>query len=85
MNTLVRRPDGSMFGTNTDAAGFFAPIADLDLAGAPVTVIGAGGAAMAVLFALSRAGVGPVTILNRSPLKAAGLLAPEGVVPDEQG
>lgn len=84
MNTVVRQPDGTVFGTNTDAAGFFAPIAGLDLAGAPVTVVGAGGAAMAVLFALARAGVGPVTILNRSPLKAAGLLARFGLKGDVQ-
>ena len=31
MNTIIRNPDGSIFGTNTDAAGFFAPIADLPL------------------------------------------------------
>lgn len=84
MNTLVRTPNGGVLGTNTDAAGFFAPIADLDLTGAPVTMVGAGGAAMAVLFALSRAGVGPVTILNRSPLKAAGLLARFGLKGDVQ-
>ena len=75
MNTIVRRPDGSVIGTNTDAAGFWAPIAGLHLADQPVAVIGAGGAARAVLFALARVGVGRVTILNRSPLKAAGLLA----------
>jgi shikimate dehydrogenase len=79
MNTIVRGDDGALFGTNTDAAGFYAPISDVDLAGAPIAVIGAGGAARAVLFALARAGVGPVTILNRSPLKAAGLLAAFGL------
>ena len=25
MNTIVRQPDGSVIGTNTDAAGFYAP------------------------------------------------------------
>jgi shikimate dehydrogenase len=79
MNTVVRQPDGSVIGTNTDAAGFYAPLADLDLEGAPVAVVGAGGAARAVLFALARAGVGHVTILNRSPLKAMGLLATFGL------
>ena len=39
-------------------AGFYAPIAGLDLAGQPVVVIGAGGAARAILFALARVGVG---------------------------
>lgn len=79
MNTILRQPDGSLIGTNTDAAGFAAPISDLDLAGRPIAVIGAGGAARAVLFALARLGVGPVTIYNRSPLKAAALLAKFGL------
>ncbi|WP_374523915.1 shikimate dehydrogenase [Sphingopyxis sp.] len=79
MNTVVRQPDGSLIGTNTDAAGFYVPLADLDLEGAPVAVVGAGGAARAVLFALARAGAGHVTILNRSPLKAMGLLATFGL------
>lgn len=78
-NTLVRDAGGQIFATNTDAAGFYAPIADLDLAGQPVVVIGAGGAARAVLFALARAGVGPVTILNRNVLKASALLMAFGL------
>src|SRR3546814_13267154 len=79
MNTGGRQADGMLIGTNTDAAGFFAPLAELDLEGAPVVVVGAGGAARAVLFALARAKVGSVTILNRSPLKAMGLLAAFGL------
>lgn len=79
MNTLVRQPDGSVIGTNTDAAGFYAPISDADLDGAPVVVIGSGGAANAILFALRQAGVGPVTMLARNALKAAGLLARFGL------
>jgi shikimate dehydrogenase len=71
--------DGALIGTNTDAGGFYAPIADLDLAGKSVVVIGAGGAARAVLFALSRIGAGPVTILNRNVLKAAALLSSFGL------
>lgn len=82
MNTIVRQPDGSLIGTNTDAAGFYAPLAELDLEGAPVAVVGAGGGARAVLFALARAKVGKVTILNRSPLKAMGLLATFGLKGD---
>ncbi len=77
-NTVFRQ-DGGVVGTNTDAAGFYAPLAEVDLAGRPVVVIGSGGAARAVLFALSKAGVGPVAILARSPLKAMGLLAAFGL------
>jgi shikimate dehydrogenase len=79
MNTIIRPPDGSLIGTNTDAAGFFAPIADFDLTGMPVAVVGTGGAAHAVLFALSKVGVGHVTLLARNPLKGAAILARFGL------
>ena len=82
MNTLLRQPDGAVIGTNTDAGGFAGPIAELDLAGQHVTVVGAGGAARAVLFALARLGVERVTVMNRSPLKAAGLLSRFGLKGD---
>ena len=79
MNTIARAENGELFGTNTDAGGFFAPIADVPLAGQDVIVIGAGGAAQAVLFALSRIDVGSVTIVNRNVLKASALLARFGL------
>jgi shikimate dehydrogenase len=79
MNTLLRQADGSVIGTNTDAGGFWAPLADVDLSGREVAVIGAGGAARAVLFALAQVGCGPVTILNRNVLKASALLARAGL------
>ena len=79
MNTVLHTPDAELIGTNTDAAGFYAPLADVDLAGKPVVVVGAGGAARAVLFALARSGVGPVTILNRNVLKGAALLCSFGL------
>ena len=78
-NTVARGEDGVLFGTNTDAAGFIAPIADVDLSGAPVVVIGSGGAARAILFALARCGAGPVTLLARNPLKGAALLSHFGL------
>ena len=74
MNTIVRQKDGSLIGTNTDAAGFLAPIADGDWSGKHALVIGAGGAARAVLFALKQAGIGKITMVARSGLKATGLL-----------
>lgn len=75
INTVFRAEDGALVGTNTDAAGFYVPLDGLDLAGKPVTVIGTGGAARAILFALTRMEVGTVTILARNPLKGAALLA----------
>jgi shikimate dehydrogenase len=82
MNTVLRQPDGSLIGTNTDAAGFYAPLADFDLEGAPVALYGTGGAARAVMFALKQMRVGPVTMFARNPLKAAGLLATFGLKGD---
>lgn len=79
INTVIRAHDGALIGTNTDAAGFYAPLADLDLTGKPVTVVGAGGAARAILFALSRLATGPVTMLNRNPMKGAALLSSFGL------
>ena len=79
MNTVFRQPDGSLMGTNTDAAGFFAPIADFALDDMPVAVVGTGGAAHAILFALSRANVGSVALLARNPLKGAAILARFGL------
>ena len=82
INLVTRDEHGAFFGTNTDAGGFYAPISGMDLTNAPVVVIGAGGAARAILFALSRLGVGRVTVLNRNVLKAAALLAAFGLKGD---
>lgn len=82
INTVFRDPDGSLIGTNTDVGGFYTPVAGLPLEGARVVVVGAGGAARAILYALSKLGVGRVTILNRNVLKAAALLANFGLKGD---
>lgn len=84
-NTLLRESEGRVIATNTDAAGFFTPIAGLDLEGQPAVVIGSGGAAHAVLFALARAGIGPVTMVARNPLAGAGLLSRFGLIGGVQG
>jgi shikimate dehydrogenase len=78
VNTLVVR-DGKVHGTNTDYLGF---LGNLD-AGAPgwsdnldeAIVLGAGGAARAVLVALRSRGVKQVHILNRTVANAAQLAA----------
>jgi shikimate dehydrogenase len=74
VNTVFRDADGRLAGTNTDVAGFAAPLAGHDLAGATVVVAGSGGAARAVLFALARAQVGRVVMLARTHASAAALL-----------
>ncbi|MET3897694.1 shikimate dehydrogenase [Devosia sp. UYZn731] len=78
VNTLVVT-DGTVHGTNTDYLGF---LGNLD-AGAPgwsdsldaAIVLGAGGAARAILVALSSRGVKQVHILNRTLANAAQLAA----------
>ena len=82
INTVFRGDDGNLIGTNTDAAGFYAPLGDTDLAGGNAVVVGSGGAARAILFALSRMGIGAVTLMARNPLKGAGLLAKFGLKGD---
>jgi shikimate dehydrogenase len=79
INTVFRGRDGDLIGTNTDAGGFYLPIADVEWAGATAIVIGSGGAARAILFALAQADIGDVILLARNGLKAAGLLAQFGL------
>lgn len=73
VNTIVRDEHGWLMGYNTDAPGFREPLVGRDFAVA--TVIGAGGAARAVLAALADAGVDWVSLQNRSRDKAEALLA----------
>jgi shikimate dehydrogenase len=82
INTVIRAADDALIGTNTDAGGFYSPIAGLDLEGKQAVVIGAGGGARAILFALSKVGIGRVTILNRNVLKGAALLSSFGLKGD---
>ena len=79
INTVFRNEAGALVATNTDAGGFYGPIADIPSAGETAIVIGAGGAARAVLFALAQADVDEVVMVARNVLKAAGLLAHFGL------
>lgn len=79
INTVFRGDKGQLIGTNTDAGGFYGPISDVPLAGETAVVIGAGGAARAVLFALAQADIGEVLLLARNALKGAALLAHFGL------
>jgi 3-dehydroquinate dehydratase/shikimate dehydrogenase len=65
LNTLGRGPDGRWRATNTDVEGFLAPLEGrLPLGGARAAVLGTGGAARAVAFALGRRGA-RVTVHGR--------------------
>ena len=79
INVAFRDDAGVLTGTNSDAGGFYGPIADVPLVGETAVVVGSGGAARAVLFALAQADIGEVVILARNSLRAAGLLAHFGL------
>lgn len=74
VNTVIVEDDGTLTGENTDLPGFVEPIADLALAGEPVTVLGAGGAAAAVIAGLVSLGARDLTVVNRTAEGTARLL-----------
>jgi len=76
VNTLVRGED-AWIGTNTDWIGFSAALdaLEVDLRGASVLLLGAGGTAKAVVHALSEKGVGQLSVANRSRDRAERLAA----------
>lgn len=74
VNTVINR-DGRLQGENTDVFGFRMALADVgvELRGARVVVIGAGGAARAVLVALADAHAAEVRLFNRTLARAQRL------------
>ena len=74
VNTVIVGDDGSLTGENTDLPGFVEPLQGLDLAGEQVTVLGAGGAAAAVIAGLVQLGAARVAVVNRSPEATTRLL-----------
>jgi shikimate dehydrogenase len=72
VNTVVNR-DGRLVGYNSDYLGAVKALADaVDIGGKTVVIIGAGGAARAIGFGITRSG-GRVVIMNRSPAKGKRL------------
>lgn len=80
VNTVCIR-DGKTYGYNTDGAGFLRALqeANMDFAGKTVLVLGAGGAAKAVVYALLKAGARTVTVANRTVERAGALCSQLGV------
>ena len=74
VNTVCIR-DGKVYGHNTDGAGFLRALclAGMDPQDRCVLVLGAGGAAKAVVYALLQAGARKVVVANRT-VKHAGAL-----------
>lgn len=75
INTIVNR-GGNLLGHNTDAAGYWRALeqAGVNVRGQNVLVLGAGGAARAVVYALLQAGA-TLSLSNRTPQKARDLAA----------
>jgi shikimate dehydrogenase len=74
VNTIVVQPDG-LIGHNTDGDGFLAALREghFEPAGRRALVLGAGGAARAVVYGLLQAGCA-IAIHNRTPKRAARLV-----------
>jgi 3-dehydroquinate dehydratase/shikimate dehydrogenase len=86
-NTIRRSTDGTWEGTNTDAAGFLAPLLQAFEGRLPqglrATVLGAGGASRAVVYALLKHGA-RVLVLNRTADRAQRLVQESGGAGDVQ-
>lgn len=82
VNTVVVRADGRLEGRNTDAFGFIESLRQerpgWKAAAGPAVVIGAGGAARAVVAALADAGAPEIRLVNRTRARAEALAADLG-------
>jgi len=76
-NTLIFRPAGRILADNTDGYGFLenirASAPGWDPTAVPALVLGAGGAARAILHVLVEAGVPAIRLANRTRAKAEAL------------
>jgi shikimate dehydrogenase len=77
VNTLIVRADGSILGDNSDGFGFLehlkASVPGWKSSAGPALVLGAGGAARAILVALIGAGVPGIVLCNRTARRAEEL------------
>ena len=74
VNTVTIR-DGKFHGANTDAYGFMENVRDAYTPGGRAVILGAGGAAKAVLYGLLQGGTPEIVITNRTKAKALDLTA----------
>jgi len=74
INTIVVQPDGSLHGYNNDGFGYIQSLLEAQpgwqAAAGPAVVIGAGGAARAIVVALLDEGATEVRVVNRTRSKA---------------
>lgn len=70
----VKNEDGKLIGSNTDWLGIRMALSEVtDFPGKKCLVLGAGGSARAAVYALKKAGVSEIWILNRTAEKAESL------------
>jgi shikimate dehydrogenase len=81
-NTLTFEDDGEVVADNTDAPALIAALPD-PVKGSSALVLGAGGSARAVVWALLDAGAASVAVWNRSPERARRLCSELGGTPAE--
>lgn len=74
INTVACETGGPLIGTNTDAGGFLQPLLARKWTGSRAVLVGPGGAARAIAFALRSVGVSDLTIVARDAAKARALL-----------
>lgn len=77
VNIIKRDGRGRLIGANFDGLGFVNALQATagSIAGKSIFIAGAGGAARAIAFGVARAGVGRLTLYNRTPSKSASLIA----------
>ncbi len=75
VNVVRRNADGGLLGTMLDGEGFVAGLARAGhmVQGADILLVGAGGAASAIAFALAKHGCASLCLLNRTPQRAQAL------------
>ena len=76
VNTLMVRPDGALYGHNTDIGGFMALArrAGVDVAGKKVAILGSGGTSLTARAACRRMGAREIVVVSRSgPVDYAAL------------
>lgn len=81
VNTIVRRPDATLAGHNTDVTGIVRALEEVAAAspGLPLGIVGAGGTAAAALAAAVQLEADPVVVVARRPVVATALLEQVGV------
>lgn len=82
-NTLTFEPDGRIHADNTDATGFLTSL-KTSAYEQTALVLGAGGSARAVLYALKQAGVAELRVWNRTEAKADALAREFGAVVSDE-